>query len=442
MNIKKTIVTLLLGAITTFSYAQGGEENSPCDNKYGVDSVETIKNLSMFNQYYQAKEYVKAFPYWYYLYNNAPCLKKRITFSGPYLIKKAIQDDMYKDRKDGLIDTVFLVYQTRIDFWGSEGAVKGEWANDLGKLRPARRDEAIALFFESMAMEGDKSTYKVPKNFVYAGIKQHKKGMLSLDSLLLIYDVVAPVIENNVAAGGKYLAKWEKTQGNVTKMMLPYLDCDKITALKQPQYKENMENVAFIKSTLNLLEKGDCEKSDFYFELSEQLYSLSPNASAALALAKASKGKEMYVKALDYYKKAASGLEGETLYSTYIQIASLSIHRKKYSEGRTFARKALEINPHSGDAYILIGDAYAASVNACSGSKIKGREVYWVAVDKYAKAKSVDPSVEEKAIKRINKYSAYFPGKQDAFFAGLTDGQSYTVGCWIGEATTVRTIAD
>ena len=88
----------------------------------------------------------------------------------------------------------------------------------------------------------------------------------------------------------------------------------------------------------------------------------------------------------------------------------------------------------------MIGDAYAASATSCGNGDLGRGGVYLVAVDKYAKAKSIDPSIAEVAQAKINKYSAYFPGKEDAFFKGVNNGDSYRVGCWIGESTTVRTI--
>lgn len=448
---RNALALLLLFGMSAVASAQGGEniisdantmsKSSPCENKYGEDSVETIKNLSMFNQYYQEREYVKAFPYWMYLYTNAPCVKERITKAGPYMLKKAMKDPMYKDRMSGLIDTVFQCYALYIDMFGKEAETRASWANDLGKLRPKQRAEALAMFNESVNTLGNSTYYKVPKNYIYIGVKSHTKDSMSLDDLILILDQVTPIIDANIAAGGKYLEKWKGTQDAVTKMMLPYLDCEKIIELKEPQFEANKENLAWLKSTVNLLEKGKCSKEDFYFQVSEQLYTLEPSSSAAIALAKASKSREQYSKAISYYSEALEGLEGDELYSAYIQMATISMKSSSFANARKYAREALKIKENSGEAYILIGDAYASSVNACSGSKLKGREVFWVAVDKYAKARSVDSTVEELATKRINKYSGYFPDTETAFFEGISDGQSYTVGCWIGETTTVRTIA-
>ena len=110
----------------------------------------------------------------------------------------------------------------------------------------------------------------------------------------------------------------------------------------------------------------------------------------------------------------------------------------QYSSVRDYARKALGVNPNSGEAYILIGDAYSASAASCGTGDLGRGGVYLVAADKYMKARSVDGSVASEANSKIANISGSFPDKQTAFFKGVIVGSSYTVGCWIGESTTVR----
>jgi len=62
------------------------------------------------------------------------------------------------------------------------------------------------------------------------------------------------------------------------------------------------------------------------------------------------------------------------------------------------------------------------------------------AVDKFIKAKQVDPTVAEKANSRIATYSQYFPAVSDIFFVDLNEGDSFKVECWINETTKVRAL--
>ena len=493
-NMKKYILLALVAVTSLNVMAQknGNPDAVECQNKWGSDSVETAKQLSLFNQYYQEKKYLEAYPYWKYLYENAPCIQKRITYNGPVIVKKKIREvvaarkpvytaekeklkemkaatepgsiDAYKaykaevranidaNKKEvaALAEEVYSSHRKRIEFWGQEGYVLGKLANDMAKLTPDRLIEAIGIFDQSLDMQGNKSRYDVPKNYIYAGVKSYKKKMMGMDSLFLMLDKVTPIVDANIA---KYAAdgvsakdsatgaKWLKTQDAIIAFMKPYLDCDKLEELKKPYFADNSTNVAWLKSTVQLLDRGGCESKAFYLECSEALFALEPSSDAALSLAKAFGKQGDNTKAVNYYTKAADlAPDDASKYDIWIKLAKTVKNNKQYSTVRDYARKALAINPNSGEAYILIGDAYAASASSCGSGDLGRGGVYLVAVDKYAKAKSVDPSIAEAAQGKINKYAAYFPGKEDAFFKGIKDGDSYRVGCWIGESTIVRTI--
>ena len=99
--------------------------------------------------------------------------------------------------------------------------------------------------------------------------------------------------------------------------------------------------------------------------------------------------------------------------------------------------KCYKLIPKSGDAYLLIGDAIASSAVSCDDGKLGTAGAYWLATDYFAKAKSVDSSVADKANQKIASYSKQFPLKTDIFFNNLNNGDTYTVACF-GETTTVR----
>jgi tetratricopeptide (TPR) repeat protein len=453
-NMKKYLLFTLIVLVGFTAMAQDegddeGEDDAPtaCANKYGLDSIETVKNLSLFNMYYKEKKYVESFPYWEYLFINAPCIQKRITFSGPYIIKKVLREEEYKSRFNGLVDTLLLTHDKRIEFFGQEGYVLGKKADDLAKLVPSRRGESLVIFKKSVELTADKTKFDVPKDYIYAGVKEHMKEKIILDDLFVILDEVTPIIDQNIA---KYTmpgisakdsimgTKWVQTQNDIIGMMKPYLSCDKLTELKEPAFTANAQNITWLKSTIKLLDRGGCESGPFYLKCTEALFALEPSSDAALSLAKAFSRKGDDSKAVSYYNKAADlATTDEAKYDIYIKLAKTAKNNSQFSTVRDYARKALSINPNSGEAYLLIGDAYAASASSCGGDLGRGG-VYLVAVDKYVKARSVDASVAGDANTKIAKWSAYFPDKESAFFKGITAGSSYTVGCWIGESTSVR----
>ena len=77
-----------------------------------------------------------------------------------------------------------------------------------------------------------------------------------------------------------------------------------------------------------------------------------------------------------------------------------------------------------GDAYITIGLAYAVSSNDYEGDEFDKRTVFWAAVDKFVKAKQVDPSVAAKANEYIERYSLTSRRRTEAFFRDITAGKA------------------
>lgn len=105
---------------------------------------------------------------------------------------------------------------------------------------------------------------------------------------------------------------------------------------------------------------------------------------------------------------------------------------------REYARKSLEVYPEQGTPYLLIGILYA-NAKGIYDSAALNKTVFWVAVDKFVKAKQMDPTLTEKANELIRTYSNYFPTKEEVFFEpDLEPGKAFTVGGWIGETTTCR----
>ena len=120
---------------------------------------------------------------------------------------------------------------------------------------------------------------------------------------------------------------------------------------------------------------------------------------------------------------------------------------KKYVEARKYALASiatlngLGMNKGQGRCYIIIGMCYASTQLYPQDAKgrILNKTVYWAAVDKFVKAKQVDPSVEAQANEFISSYSKYYPTKEERFdLPNEFSGNTYYVGGWIGESTSIR----
>lgn len=149
-------------------------------------------------------------------------------------------------------------------------------------------------------------------------------------------------------------------------------------------------------------------------------------------------------KALEYYQEALDlpGATDEVKRDIHFNMGIAQQQLGRLSSARASFRQALEFDPNHGSAYIAIGDLYVTAVSECGSFEPEDRAVYWLAVDQYERARSVDPSVASQASQKISTYRNSFPSQENLFFKGWEPGQSYNInyGCysWIGQSTTVR----
>jgi tetratricopeptide (TPR) repeat protein len=131
------------------------------------------------------------------------------------------------------------------------------------------------------------------------------------------------------------------------------------------------------------------------------------------------------------------GIEDETRATWFYELAVVSVANKDYCDAIAYAKEAIAYKSDYGKAYLILGDAIVYS-RTNLGDDFAQRTAFWVAADKYTKAKSVDPSVSADANKKIRDYAGQYPNNEEVFFRDLKDGDSYQVKGCINEYTTVR----
>jgi tetratricopeptide (TPR) repeat protein len=148
--------------------------------------------------------------------------------------------------------------------------------------------------------------------------------------------------------------------------------------------------------------------------------------------------------ALEYYQQALELPDaGEVKRDIYFNMGIAQQQLGRLAAARSNFRQSLEVDPKFGQAYVAIGDLYVTAVGNCGSFEREDRAVYWLAVDYYERAKSVDPSIANQANQKIGTYRRSFPDQEALFFKNWKAGESYRIdyGCygWIGETTTIRT---
>jgi tetratricopeptide (TPR) repeat protein len=207
----------------------------------------------------------------------------------------------------------------------------------------------------------------------------------------------------------------------------------------EPRVKANPNDAELAKKVLALLGASKCNTLPLYKAVGITVFSKEPTAQLAYDLARIfANGKEF--KSAEKYYQEAIRLQADSVRKSAYLVEYASIVWREFNnvqQARNLAMQAISVNPGLGQAYMLIGNLYA-SEKSCGSEDFDKKTVFWAAVDKFIKAKQVDPNLAGDCDKLIDLYTQYFPAQSEIFFQDLQPGASYTVGCWINERTTIR----
>jgi len=444
------IITLGLLLSTVQAFSQKGVEDG---SKYGhgEDSIQCLKNLSLYTELVKQDRYDEAMPYWETAFNECPLSTRRLYTDGEKIMEYKIKHAENQAEKDKYFDELMKVYDQRMKYFGDHPRygipyIKGKKAIsmlDFKKDDSEIRKEAYGLLKESVEEDGKSAQPAVLGIFMTSTVAMFNDGEIQAEDVVnnytTIIDLLNAQIENPKMA--KYKSTLEDLAGKIEELFARSgaADCNTLDRIFSPQLEEHKEDLPWLKRVSRLLANEMCEDMDLLYKVSEYQHTIEPSHSSAYGLAR------MYLKsgdtdrASDYYKEAINLVEDDTQKAKYYyQLGLVNLAGNNFSSARSNALKAIEANPEWGQPYILIGKAYATSASSIGDDEFTHKTAYWAAVDKFLRAKSVDPEVADEANNLINVYVKHFPEEKEIFFQGLEKGGSYTVGGWIGERTTVR----
>ena len=484
---KKLFFVSLLCFMTSMAFSQG------CNFKYGAteeDSLRCLEEINSFRIFFNNKQYADALTSWDYVINNCPC-----AWDGIYTNAQTMFDNLIKDEKDSvkrevLIDKLIDSYKNRHIYFPqkfTEGNGLGYIALNTARYRMQNYaknknfeaiEEVYNWFVRSIDMEQEKTLpntwdnyFKIAENMTIikkdtniiieayeratdyidisitnAFIKYEKQlpNFSNLDSAYadgridkMEYDKRFKQLSSDTSRQMKLVSNYRKTLSNIEGKFQPYAPCNVLEQVYAKKFDQNKNNIKTLKKMVLTMSKGNCITSPVFKDALELVHSAEPGAQSAYLMGNLSLRNGETEKAIEYFNEAISLYETqEQKVDCYYMLGLAYQLEQKYSEARNAALQAIKIHPNCGKAYILIGDLYATSGNRCGGDDFLPRCYNWAAADKYAKAAAVDPSCAETANAKRAKLA--FPTKQDRFVRGLQDGQSFHVGCWIQENTTVR----
>ncbi len=416
---------------------------------------EFMNQYSLYDQFYKQNNYESALPHWKQLYNKYPKSSINLYIRGVNMYEKFIEQANSPEEKDEYVDEMMKVYDKRIKHFNEEGYVLGRKATHWLEYKlGGNRD---------LSNEQMKEILQKGYNWIQESVQQRGKDtelpvlvllMQTTRSLFLMNELPKETVIKNYNTSNEILASIvaeETDQERLDNAALVQThveeifgssgaaDCEALATILTPQFEKNKGDADFVKGMLRKLRNANCDETDLFAQATDQLYQLEPSAEAAYNMARRSFRKDEIQKAKDYYQQAIEQqTDDEQLAKYYYEYAAVIYAKEnQLQEARKYARQALEIDPNYCEALVLIGDIYSSASRSFGENEFEKASVFWLAVDYYERARS-NPDCAVDASKKASDYRKYFPSKEEAFFLGLQEGQTYKVGGWINETTKVR----
>ena len=434
------VIALVLVGGSTFAQKKG---------KYGAtdeDSVKCVENLSLYIEFFKQKNYADALSGWRWVYNNCPRSSKKMYANGAKMYKYLSKKEKDPAKKEKLVDTLMATYDQRIENFGQEGFVLGMKGEAYMQYRKDRVEEAYAILKKSIDLQGKKSKAGPLTAYFQASVLMLEKEKIEKAEVIEAFDLVSGIISYQLdkLKDPKYEKKrvyYVTAKENTELLFGPIATCEDLITIYGARFEENKGNSDWLKRGIGLMDKKECTDDPLFIKMAETLHNLEPSAESAYAMGKMMVSKAQHSKATTFFKQSVElQTDNDAKAEYYLTMANHYFkNHNQPAQARTFAIKAATTKPGWGEPYMAIGNYYAASAKSCGeGNEFKTAATYWVAVDKYIKAKSIDANIAADANIKIATWSKYFPAKKEAFMNNAIEGESYTVECWINETTTIR----
>ncbi len=430
---------------------------SPCTKfmDLGARSEDAVTNFVLYRDFLKAGDWDQAYDYWKQVFAVAPAADGRrntIFADGIRFFEHFISQTTDSLQKEQYIDKIFELYDGIDSCYYDGGFATARKAFDLYYKYPQRstKEETFRMFEDAIRLDSNSMRDFIINPFVALMVDLHEAEKVTNEQAKKYDEIVRKSLAKGLAeCKGTECDRWKIVQ-EYAPLRLEYFETVKgfydCTYYKNKYYKEfeeNPDDCDVIRNVYSYLRWAGCADDDpkllAVIRKGNELCverEVGPAALAYECLRNAD-----YRCAIDGFVKAASETTDPVQKGNHLLTAGkiYYTHLKNFSRSRQMFQQAAEARSGWGEPYLWIGRLYASSGPLCGpGRGWDSQVVVWPAVDKWEYAKRIDPSSAREANKWISQYEQYMPDRSEIFSRLLKEGDSFFVGCWIQERTTVR----
>jgi len=421
----------------------------------GTDNERCKENNSLFVPYARSGNYADAYPYWKAVYEECPAFSINIYLLGVNIINWQISKETDPEKVKSLIDDMMKLFDDRIKYFGNDSryrkdntiARKAQMYNDL---KGENTDYQLLHKWLGEALEEFKEQTDpiAISRYMFASVKLMQNDMDKFkDQYINDFMLCSNIFDVQIAAAKaaineEVIEKLTTLKTEIEQVFAtsPAADCETLQTIYASKVEDNKTNIEFLKKTLNILSRIGCNESDVYLTASEYAYKIEPSAESAMGLGSKAFKNNDYPTAEKYFNEAiAMSDDPEIKAILYYSLAVIANSRNQYANVKQYCLQCLKENPNFGKAYLLLASAYAAGGRNLFDDPVLSKCVFYAVVDKLEKARQVDQSVAAEATRMINRYSQYFPTKEEIFMhPALKAGENFQLSGWVNETVRVR----
>lgn len=429
--------------------------SGPCGTfSESIDEETALNAHVIYRDFLKQEDYQQAYNYWRTAYRLAPAAdgKRNTHFAdGIRFYEHFMASADNPDKKAIYVDSIFLMYDHIEECFGEIGYVSGRKAFDLYYKYKDRgdQDEIYTLFKKSMDADGKDAQFFILNPFTDLLVRRFFEDKIDLAEAQKYEAMIRNRLEIGLESG-ENKEQWQIINEYVPQRLEAFegvkgfYNCDYYKDKYMPLYGADTANCDVIGEVYGRLRWGGCDTSTAEIQLlanAGRRHCMTEATPTESALAYRALREGNYEEAVTRFEEAAANNEDVEKKANYLLLVSKIYYRdlKNFALARKYALDAASYRPDWGEPYLLIGRLYASSGPLCGpGRGWDSQIVVWPAIDKWNYAKRIDPASADEANKWINTYAKYMPSKEDVFQRNLKEGDSFRVGCWIQENTTIR----
>ena len=465
---KKTLLAALLLTLSTLAASAQGLAGTTVNDRigHGEDSIQALNNMSLYREAFKAQNYEEALESWTWLFEHAPLMQVRLYTDGAWMLEQLVQNTEDATKKQEYFDLLMKVYDQRaanLDDLNSiatpntvstMGNIICRKAYDYYYFCPNMdNNTAYKMFKEGIDDMGPNTEAFVLFGFIECS---YNRFMMNKDNVDVRQEFITDYMQTNdicdrlleqakafvadeenpdTIAAQKIVNNYQPTQDKCNELFVSSgaADCAALETIYSTKVEENKSDLAYLNAVLAILRNFQCKESNIYYVASDYAYALNPTPNAAMGKAQKALKNNDTETAMKYLNEAMSlETDQEKQAKIAFAIAQILYANGQIGQCRTWCNKVLAIQPSNGKAMLMIANCI---VRSATGDPLEKSKYYCLATDKALRAKAIDPACGAQANRQIANYSQGYYPKSEAFFAGITAGQTVTV---MGETTTLR----